>query len=71
LESRLRSEVKRHEPALRALAGADDEDEPRSVEEALTGRRPYRRQPGPNVENVRSSSQAKRDVVSRPKGGKK
>lgn len=26
--------------------------------------------PGPNVENIRSSSQSKRDVSPRPKGGK-
>lgn len=30
----------------------------------------HRRQPGPNVENIRSSSQSKRDVSPRPKGGK-
>lgn len=31
-------------------------------------RREAWRQPGPNVENVRSSAQAKRDVQARPKG---
>lgn len=33
--------------------------------------KPYRGQPGPNVLRIRSSSQAKRDVLPIPKRGKR
>lgn len=59
----------RYAAAIRAGMERDDDNEPESVEEALTGRRPYRQSvPGPNVENIRSSAQVKGDVQPRPRG---